>query len=163
MDIQSGSPSQVGQALRRADIETRYQTTRQLERAGQAGSGEDRLEISSGGRELARLRASLLQEASTLPEIREERVAQARERVAAGFYEREEIVANISERLLNESALKVGSAASPSAVPDASYRTELMNEVGTKIQSGFYSDNDVMSFVADRLMDIYQIKPQDEA
>jgi hypothetical protein len=90
-------------------------------------------------------------------------VAQAQERVAAGFYDREEIVAQISDRMLQDSPLSGVKPDSSTAVPDASYRQELMREVGSKIQSGFYTDNDVMGFVADRLMDIYQIKPEDEA
>jgi hypothetical protein len=163
MDIQSSSSSQVGQALRRAAIETRYQTTRELERVGVAGVTEDRLEISNGGLELSRLRGSLVEQAASLPEIRQDRVAQAQERVAAGFYDREEIVAQISDRMLQDSPLSGVKPDSSTAVPDASYRQELMREVGSKIQSGFYTDNDVMGFVADRLMDIYQIKPEDEA
>ncbi|MFA7329863.1 MAG: flagellar biosynthesis anti-sigma factor FlgM [Candidatus Delongbacteria bacterium] len=163
MEIQSGSLSQVGQALRRAAIETRYQTTRQLEQAGGAAAQEDRLEISSSGLELSRLRSSLQTQAAQLPEIREERVALARQRVAAGFYDREEIVAQISDRMMEDSSLGETAATGNGTVPAAPYRDELMREVETKIHSGFYTDNDVMSFVADRLMDIYQIKPQDEA
>lgn len=164
---QSGSPAQIGQALRRAAIEARYQSARPLERAAVAAAAEDRLEISPGGRDLARLRGVLLERAQALPEVREERLAQVRQRVAAGFYDGEDIVAQISDRMVKQSALGElvpgGDAAAPGTpTPDPAYRGDLMRQVNDKIQSGFYSDQDVMRFVADRLMDIYQIQPQDD-
>jgi hypothetical protein len=162
MEISSNSTTQLGQVISRAAIESRYQTARQLDRAAGGRAGEDRLEISTDGRDLARLRGVLLEGVAALPDVREERVAQASARVAAGFYDREDIVAQISDRLLQQSSLPEAVRAGDSAaVPDADYRGDLMQEVNDKIQSGFYSDQEVMRFVADRLMNIYQVGSTD--
>jgi hypothetical protein len=161
MDIQP-STTRVGQALQRAAIETRYQATRQLEQAVRPALGADQVELSRGGLELSRLRQRLLDEAAQLPEVREDRVALARERVASGFYGAEGIVDQISRRL-EEGPVRQAADAGDAAMPPDDYRTELMKEVSAKIESGFYSDQDVMSFVADRLLDIYNITPEEEA
>ncbi len=161
MEIQS-STTRVGQALQRAAIETRYQTTRQLEQLERPALAGDQVELSRGGLEAARLRQRLLEEAGRLPEVREDRVALARERVSSGFYEAEGIVDHIS-RHLEEGPLRQVAASGNSSMPPETYRTELMQEVSAKIESGFYSDQDVMSFVADRLLDIYDIAPGEEA
>jgi hypothetical protein len=162
MDIPKASLSQLGQVLRRAAIETRYQATRPLERAAAAASAEDRLEISEGGREASRLRALLLARARGMDGLREGLVAQARQRVASGFYDAEGVVGQISDRMLSQTTLGSLQAGGPAdEAAGTEYRSELMREVGDKIQGGFYSDQDVMRFVADRLLDIYQIPPQD--
>lgn len=161
MEIQS-STTRVGQALQRAAIETRYQATRQLEQIDHPALAGDQVELSRGGLELARLRQRLLEEAGRLPDVREERVALARERVMSGFYEAEGIVEHIS-RHLEQGPLRQATAPVEAPMPPETYRMELMQEVATKIESGFYSDQDVMRFVADRLLDIYDISPEEEA
>ncbi|MDP2361218.1 MAG: flagellar biosynthesis anti-sigma factor FlgM [bacterium] len=157
MDISTGQTSQLGQALRRAAIEARYQSVRDLGRAAESAlAGEDRVEISRDGRDLGRLRGVLMDAAAALPDVREEILAQVRDRMATGYYDREVVVDRISDRLLEQGSLRAASAGAV-GTPEEDYRQDLMREVNDKIQSGFYTDGEVMKFVADRLMNIYQI------
>jgi len=161
MAISMDGVNQAGQVLRRAAIEARYQSTREQAHTADAAGGEDRLEISAGGREAARLRQVLAAEAAGLPEVREERVAAVRERIASGFYMREDVVGQISDRLMADARLRPAGA-DPTGNPDTAYREGLMREVDEKIHSGFYSDSEVMQFVADKLLNIYQIEQRDD-
>lgn len=160
MSMSTGSVNQLGQVIRRAAIEARYQTTRELERVTSGLEGEDRLEISAGARELEGLRSRLLDQAMAMPEVRQDRVAQARARMAEGFYQREDLVSEVAHRLMADQDLaKVEDRpATPASQPG--YREDLMREVDAKIQSGFYTDGEVMNFVADRLLSIYDISPK---
>jgi len=158
MSMSTGSVNQLGQVVMRAAIEARYQATRELERVTAGLGGEDRLEISAGARERESLRTRLQEQAMGLPEVRQDRVAQVRARMAEGFYQREDFVNEMANRLMADGAL-APDAAAPAEDATPSYRDELMRDVNTKIQSGFYTDGEVMNFVADRLMSIYQISP----
>lgn len=159
MQIQNGIHHTIHERIQRAQIETRYQTQKQLDSIGDGGADE-RIEISSGGREMARLQETLRQEAANLPEVREERVAQAQARIASGYYSRPEVVDSLADSLTSSPMARV--AAREVQVPDTpapeGYRPELMREVGEKLRSGFYSDDEVMGFVADRLKNIYGIQ-----
>jgi hypothetical protein len=64
----------------------------------------DRAEISAGARDLVDLRASVdagLAAFDGLPDVRAERVAVARERVASGYYQSSEVQSKTAERLKN--------------------------------------------------------------
>lgn len=155
MEIGSTSNDQIRLSLQKSTIETRYQTERQLERIVQPDR-QDRVEISGSAIERSRLQSVLLQRMEAMPDVREDKVALARERMATGFYERGDVVSKLGDRMLESGTLRVEPEGA-SELPETSYRKELMGEVNAKMQGGFYSDNDVMSFVADRLLQIYGI------
>ncbi len=158
MQIDQGSTNRINQELRRAELEHRFLVNRRFRQIAQEPA-TDRVMISDEARALGRLHKSLMQQLSNLSDLREDQVALARERIAAGYYSREDIVDQIGEKLTN-------SAAAHSAVrgdsgvetPELAYRGELMSDVNEKIEAGFYSDDEVMAYVADRLLDIYGIK-----
>lgn len=159
MQIQDGSGNTIHQRIQRAQIETRYQTQKQLDSIGHK-SLDERVEISSGGRELARLQDTLRQEAARLPDVRAERVAQAEARISSGYYSSPEVVERMAETLTSSPMARVAAreVRLPAEPVPAGYRPELMQEVGAKLKSGFYSDEEVMGFVADRLSNIYGIQ-----
>lgn len=161
MGISTGSVNNLGQVMRRADIEARYQSTRELARVTTGLDSVDRLEISPAARDLEALRTRLQTQAMALPEVREDRVAQVRARMAEGYYQREDLVTDMANRLMAEAELRPTEQA-PAASTQPAYREELMREVNDKIQSGFYTDGQVMNFVADRLMSIYNINSSED-
>jgi hypothetical protein len=162
MSMSTGSVNQLGQVMRRAAIEARYQTTRELDRVTAGLEGEDRLEISQGARELEGLRGRLLEQAMAMPDVRQDRVAQVRARVAEGYYQREDLVSEVANRLMADKALAQVDDSQATPPSDPAYREDLMREVDAKIHSGFYTDGEVMNFVADRLLSIYEINPNED-
>lgn len=159
MQIQDGIHNTIHQRIQRAQIETRYQTRKELDSIGHGSTGE-RVEISSGGRELARLQETLRQEADRLPEIRQERVAEVQARISSGYYSRPEVVGELAETLTASPMARVAAreVQVPGGPSPEGYRPELMREVGEKLRSGFYTEEEVMGYVADRLGSIYGIQ-----
>jgi len=154
--ISSGSLDPLGRALQRVQLERRYETGRQLERLAAEPRGEDSVRI--GGDDRTRLQELLLDSAAGLPDVRQERVAEVRGRIEAGYYNREDVVDKIGERFLaSPEGRQAVEGATRAALPADAERADLMREVRDKLKAGFYTDNEVMGFVADRLLDLYQI------
>ena len=61
----------------------------------------DRVEVSDDARQVQDLEKNLADAARELPEIREDRVAQARARIEEGHYDSEEVRRTVADRLLN--------------------------------------------------------------
>ena len=74
-------------------------------RENKSGSAEDSLSISDGARKTEALRSGLLDAASRLPDVRQERVAQARARLEAGEYDSENVRRVVADRLLDQFGL----------------------------------------------------------
>ncbi len=161
MEIHSGSADQIRRSVQRVAIENRYQTERTLNRIVKPDVEADQFSISKSGLERSRLHASLMDKLAALPETRDDRIAEVKARIAEGFYRREAIVSEMADKMMNETAL-TNEKTSGAELPSANYRNDLMHEVGEKMKDGFYSDNDVMNFVADRLLQIYGIDQADD-
>ena len=62
----------------------------------------DSVELFSDVRQAQELQSRLVQEAKNAPEVREEKVAEARARLEAGEYDSEEVRETIADRLLDQ-------------------------------------------------------------
>ena len=62
----------------------------------------DSVELFSDVRQAQELQSRLAQEARNAPEVREEKVAEARARLEAGEYDSEEVRETIADRLLDQ-------------------------------------------------------------
>lgn len=153
--IQSGNFDPVGRALQRVQLEKRFESTKRLERIA---GGEDSVRLAGGG-ETERLKGLLLSDAAALPEVRAERIAEVKARIAAGYYDREDVVEKIGERFLGSpEGQQALDGAARETLPAEGVRADLMREVQDKLKAGFYTDGEVMNFVADRLLDIYKVE-----
>ncbi len=74
------------------------------ERSGEAARA-DSVELSEEGRQVQDLRGRLTEAARAMPEVREDRVAQARARLEAGEYDSEGVRRQIADRLLEQFGL----------------------------------------------------------
>ena len=95
------SPSEGPQRSERAQ-------SRRPEASDQTGSEaapSDRLELSEEAQQAQDRQDRLGQEARNLPEVREDRVAEARARLEAGDYDSEDVRRVIAERLLQQFGL----------------------------------------------------------
>jgi anti-sigma28 factor (negative regulator of flagellin synthesis) len=155
MRISNSVGMQPAVDIRRAEIENRYMMNKDVLRRA-ANSASDKVEFSSEGRELNRMRQVLMQSAAELSDVREDVVSQIKQKITTGFYNREDVVNSISDKILDSASEKVSDESSPQVTD--SYRSDLMNDVNEKINNGFYSDTEVMAFVADRLLNIYEIE-----
>jgi len=78
---------------------------RRTEDAGEEAGAEaagDSVEVSSDARQAQDLQSRLAQEARNVPDVREDRVAEARARLAAGEYDSDEVRETIANRLLDQ-------------------------------------------------------------
>ncbi|MCA9782247.1 MAG: flagellar biosynthesis anti-sigma factor FlgM [Calditrichaeota bacterium] len=159
MQIQDGASNTIQQRIQRAQIETRYQNSKQLDSIGNSHQGEQ-VEISSTARDLGRLMGSLREEAARLPDVRPEKIAEAQARISSDWYSRPEVLDALGDSLSSSPMARVAAREVGQQAPadPTGYRPELMQEVSDKLRSGFYSDSEVMGFVADRLSDIYGIQ-----
>ncbi|MBL7033873.1 MAG: flagellar biosynthesis anti-sigma factor FlgM [Candidatus Delongbacteria bacterium] len=115
----------------------------------------DRLQVSERGRQLQELSETLQQRLQELPEVREDRVAAARMRVQSGFYNEGTFNLKLAGKMLENSDLKQAVNLPGEEVPETDYRNKLMHDVKSKLESGFYTADAVMDFVADRLLQVY--------
>jgi hypothetical protein len=153
--IQPGGLDPLARVLQRAQLEQRFESSRQLERI--ALPAEDRVLLADGER--ARLHGLLLESAAALPEVRAERIAQVRARIEAGYYNREEVVERTGEKFLaSPEGRQALDGATRASLPAETERADLMDAVREKLRGGFYTDGEVMAFVADRLLDMYKIE-----
>ncbi len=67
------------------------------ERAGQTGRGSDSSHVSNLARQIAEARRA----ADTLPDVRADRVEQARARLASGYYDSDEVKNAVASRLID--------------------------------------------------------------
>ena len=155
MEIRNDIGRSLGLDLTRVENKTARSVQRSAEQTVQR---EEEISISESARELSRLHAQLLAQAADLPEVREDRVEQARARVASGFYSQENVVEKISERIVEEAVPEQSSTGEVSSEARLEYRSDLMQEVAERVRTGYYSDDEVMAFVADRLLDIHDIR-----
>ncbi len=158
MQIRESGPSGVYRNIQRAGTENDYQRRQQSQGIDKHGI-EEKVLISGQGMERARLLSSLRNEAALLPELREEKLAGVQEKIAGGFYNSSAFSEELAE-LLSDSPMVgiVRSEQGAALVPQPmDYRPALMDEVGDKLNAGFYKDNEVMDFVAERLIDLYRI------
>ena len=72
--------------------------------AGSVGSA-DRVELSDDARQLETVKNRLAEEARNQPDVREDRVAQAKARLEAGEYEGENVKRVIADRILEQLGL----------------------------------------------------------
>ena len=84
--------------------------SRRPEGAGPTRSAEtarptDSLELSGDARRAEELHDRLAQRAAEVPDVREDRVAQARARVAAGEYDTENVRRAVADRLMEQLGL----------------------------------------------------------
>lgn len=80
--------------------------------------------------------AKLVYEA--LPDVREDRVAQAKQRLTDGYYDRPEVIDQIAARL----------SADPEAVPAAPLSLERQAEIKRRLTEGFYDSPQVVDTIA---------------
>lgn len=159
--IPSGNLDSIGRVLQRVQLERRYESNRQLERIAVDPQG-DRVTLGRSG-DAARLQSLLLEDAAALPDVREERVAEVKALVAAGYYDQEDVVEKIGERFLaSPEGQQALDGAARETLPGDAERADLMRDVQNKLKAGFYTDGEVMNFVADRLLDLYKVDGEPE-
>ncbi|MBT3604777.1 MAG: flagellar biosynthesis anti-sigma factor FlgM [Candidatus Latescibacteria bacterium] len=83
----------------------RVQENRNQETASAADAG-DRVELSSAAQESRELESRLQNEVRNLPDVREERVAEVRERIASGDFDNENVRRVIADRILTQLGLE---------------------------------------------------------
>lgn len=91
-------------------VEARRAESRRAEGAGRTRSGErpqasDSVELSADAQRAQALQDRLSQEVRDVPDVREDRVAQARARMQAGEYDTENVRRVIADRLLEQMGL----------------------------------------------------------
>lgn len=96
-------PSSDPRRVERSDAR-RAERTARPEGSGEAAKA-DSVELSEEGRQVQDLRDRLTEAARGMPEVREDRVAQARARLAAGEYDSEGVSRQIADRLLEQFGL----------------------------------------------------------
>ncbi len=156
MEIRNDIGRSLGLDLTKVENKT-ARTTPQTTESTELQRGEQ-VSISESARELSRLHSALMAAASEIPDVREDLVEQAKARVASGYYNQESVVDKISERITEEAVQAQDSNAQASEEARADYRNDLMAEVSERVKNGYYSDDEVMAFVADRLLDIHNIR-----
>ncbi len=161
MNIQKTQASTTARELQAQELQKiRLEEQLRNRRGGPVRHDADRLQVSRRGRQLQELSETLLQRLQELPDVREDRVAAARARVQSGYYTDGQFNLKLAGKMLENSDLKQALNLPGEEVPQTDYRDKLMHEVKGKLDSGFYSADAVMDFVADRLLQIYT--PEEE-
>jgi hypothetical protein len=155
MNIAADLRTQLSQELRRLELDQRFELKQRVDALIQTDK-PDRVELGTPG-SIDTLQAMLLEKLEAPSDLREDKIAQARERIAQGFYQEEAVVEKMAERVLNQSAIVDSKNSLENTQTEAAYRQTLVKDVQTKIDSGFYSDNEVMGFVAERLLQIHDV------
>lgn len=83
----------------------RVQENRNQETASATDAG-DRVELSSAAQESRELESRLQNEVRNLPDVREDRVAEVRERIASGEFDNESVRRVIADRILTQLGLE---------------------------------------------------------
>lgn len=102
--IESGLPPQGPQRTQQDNVR-RNQENRNRETASAADAG-DRVELSSTAQETRELESRLQNEVRNLPDVREERIAEIKERIASGEYDNESVRRVIADRILTQLGLE---------------------------------------------------------
>jgi hypothetical protein len=156
VNIQKAEAGSIAQEVRAQELQkARIEQRPDLPRFNPAGRSADQLQVSERGRNLQKLSETLQQQMQTLPEVRQERVDAARARVQSGFFNDGQFNLKLAGKMLENSDLKQALNLTGDDVPQTDYRDKLMNDVKGKLESGFYSADAVMDFVADRLLAVY--------
>ncbi len=155
MKIESNLLNQLSPELRRLELEQRFELRQRAEALGQA-ENTDRLELGGNG-SIDSMKAMLLENLSQADDLRGDKIALAKERIASGFYSEGSVVNEMADKMMEQSAILDQKQAQEVAQSEPAYRQALMSDVQEKIESGFYTDHDVMGFVADRLLQIHDV------
>ncbi len=156
MNIQKADAGSIAQEVRAHELQkARIEQRPDTARFSPASPAADRLQVSERGRHLQQLSETLQQQLQTLPDVRQDRVDAARARVQSGFFNDGQFNLKLAGKMLENSDLKQALNLSGDDVPETDYRDKLMNDVKGKLDSGFYSADAVMDFVADRLLAVY--------
>lgn len=83
----------------------RIQENRNDETASTADAG-DRVELSSTAQETRELESRLQNEVRNLPDVREQRLSEIRDRIASGEYDNENVRRVIADRILTQLGLE---------------------------------------------------------
>jgi len=83
----------------------RIQENRNDETASTADAG-DRVELSNTAQETRELESRLQNEVRNLPDVREQRLSEIRERIASGEYDNENVRRVIADRILTQLGLE---------------------------------------------------------
>ena len=156
MNIQKTEAGSIAREVRAQELQrARLEHHPGRSRFSPSGRTADRLQVSEKGLQLQKLSETLQQELQLLPEVRQERVDAARARVQSGFFSDEQFNLKLAGKMLENSDLKQALNLTGDDVPQTDYRDKLMNDVKNRLNSGFYSADSVMDFVADRLLAVY--------
>ena len=79
---------------------------RTSENAARSAGETDRVELSGAAQESRQIESRLQSAASDVPDVREDRVAQARARIASGEYDNENVRRIIADRILSQLGLE---------------------------------------------------------
>lgn len=153
MKVQGTDSVAITREIQKARIEDNFRLGSRLNAMSQ--NAEDQLNVSSEGRDMQILTDKLANQTLQLPEVREDRLADVQAKLASGFYQSDEFDASLAERLMEDPDLSQVLDIPNLALPSTDYREDLMQDVQGKINDSFYSDNEVMDYVAERLMSIY--------
>ena len=104
------------------------------------------LTVGMGKKEIAEMSGSIPVE---FP-VREDVIETVSKKIAANTYETPEVRETVAERLLESPALS--GAASGTATPEASERTEKVQTAGTRASEGYYDQPDILDAVAGKLV-----------
>ena len=155
MKVAGNLEAQLGLDLRRLELEQRFELRQRVDAFTQPDK-PDRIELGAKG-ETEALKAMLLEKLEGREDLRGDKIAAVRERIAAGYYQQEFVVEQMADKILGQSVESNVQGAQKADVREPAYRQALMQDVQSKIESGFYSDGEVMGFVADRLLQIHDV------
>lgn len=102
--IEGGLPPQGPQRTQENNAK-RTRENRNSETASTTDAG-DRVELSNGAQETRELESRLQNEVRNLPDVREDRVAEVRQRIASGEYNNESVRRVIADRILTQLGLE---------------------------------------------------------
>ncbi len=159
MQIRESGQLNAYRNIQRAQIENDFQRSQTAQGLDKQGI-EEKVQFSGSGLQRARLVSTLRQEAASLPDLREEKLAEVRERMALGHYDgpafSDELAGKLEESGLIDLARQAARSEAVGPNPE-NYRPDLMQDVDQKLDAGFYTGEQVMDFVAERLIDLYRI------
>ena len=153
MKVQGTDASAMIREIQKARIEDNFRLNSRLQSLGQ--KAEDQLNVSTDAKKMHALTEHLNGVADRMPDVRDDRIADVRKKLDTGFYKDEQFTGQLADRMMNDPELRQVLDMHAGNLPSTDYREDLMNDVAGKIQDSFYSDSQVMDFVAERLISIY--------
>lgn len=130
--------------------------------APSSSAAKDTVKISDEAKALQKADAELQVARSALQEIpagRENRIAEVKNRVSAGYYNSPDFISALSERLLQKPENAGSASAKPAAINNTipgsqtqEVKAAKINQARERIQSGFYQDSTVTAKIADKIL-----------